>query len=136
MIARMPKKSAVDARTEALARLYLIRSEAGKAVETGERMLRDMREFADQIDAEMKDDRMVSTAQAAAECGVSTKTILRMIRAGALRAESTPGGHYRIMLCHAREALRRRATPPPLATPDTIRDEVRAMFRRGRDGKR
>jgi excisionase family DNA binding protein len=47
----------------------------------------------------------LTTAQAAALLGVSKRTLCRMVDAGEIPAERTPGGHARIRLAHV-EAIR------------------------------
>jgi excisionase family DNA binding protein len=42
----------------------------------------------------------LTTAQAAAVLGVSKRTVIRMIEAGEVPAERTPGGHARVKLAH------------------------------------
>jgi len=60
----------------------------------------------------------LTTRQAAAHCRVSIPTLRRWIRAGALRAHLTPGGHRRIDLGEFQRFLRVQGRPPYPVGPE------------------
>jgi excisionase family DNA binding protein len=60
----------------------------------------------------------LTTRQAAAHCKVSIPTLRRWIRAGALRAHLTPGGHRRIDLGEFQRFLRAQDRPPYPVGPE------------------
>ena len=60
----------------------------------------------------------LTTRQAAAHCRVSIPTLRRWIRAGALRAHLTPGGHRRIDVGEFQRFLRVEGRPPYPVGPE------------------
>ena len=55
--------------------------------------------------------RFFTTSEVARHCAVSNDGVLRWIKAGRLRAFTTPGGHYRVSSEDFREFLERHAIP-------------------------
>ncbi|MCI0342150.1 MAG: response regulator [Planctomycetales bacterium] len=55
----------------------------------------------------------LTTGEIATHCHVTAATVSRWIRAGSLKANSTPGGHYRVESSEFRDFLKRQGMPVP-----------------------